>query len=166
MQTSGLVFAIHSLERSKPSNTRCQYGSLVRWLSIAAPIAGTWDDATPAMILATALFPLACGFDDRSRLVVLARLAAVAFDRTAAAQHQVGIVLLGRAGHQRSKMLERMAVARTKLGREVDVAAELQQPVVLPLEDRLALLGRELRKPLVEVFRLVVLERLAVLRLH
>jgi len=39
MQTSGLVLAIQALERSKPLNTRCQYGSLVRWLSIAAPIA-------------------------------------------------------------------------------------------------------------------------------
>ena len=62
MQTSGLVFAIHSLERSKPSNTRCQYGSPVRWLSIAAPIAGTCDDVTPAMILATAFLSLAAAF--------------------------------------------------------------------------------------------------------
>ena len=36
-----------------PENTRCQYGSSVCLLSIAAPIAGTWDDETPAMILAT-----------------------------------------------------------------------------------------------------------------
>ena len=58
MTTSGLAFAIHSLERSKPANTRCQYGSSVLRLSIAAPIAGTCEDATPAMILATAFYPI------------------------------------------------------------------------------------------------------------
>src|SRR6185503_18755503 len=161
----------HSLERSKPSNTRCQYGSLVRWLSIAAPIAGTCDDVTPAMILATALLSLARFWlgrldDARPGILVLARPRAVAVDRTAAAQHHVGIILLGRAGHQRCEVLERMAVAGAELGGEVDVAAQFQQTIILALEDRLALLGRELRKPLVEVFRLVVLERLAVLRLH
>src|ERR1700761_7587122 len=51
--TSGLVFAIHSLDLSKPENTRFQYGSSVCLLSIAAPIAGTCEEATPAMILAT-----------------------------------------------------------------------------------------------------------------
>src|SRR4029079_11535924 len=90
MQTSGLALRIHSLERSKPSNTRCQYGSPVRWLSIAAPIAGTCDDVTPAMTLATAFLSLP-GFRFRCRLVrlddpraglgVLARPAAVAVDR-------------------------------------------------------------------------------------
>src|SRR5215203_4662529 len=148
MTTSGLALRIHSLERSKPSNTRCQYGSPVRWLSIAAPIAGTCDDVTPAMTLATAFLSLA-GFRFRCRLVrlddtraglgVLARPAAVAVDRPAAAQHQVGVVLLRRAGHQRGKMLERVAVGRAELGGEIDVAAELQHPVVLTLEDRLAL---------------------------
>ena len=80
---------------------------------------------------------------------------AVAVDRAAAAQHHVGVVLLGRAGHQRGEMLERMAVGRPELGGEIDVAAQFQHPVVLALEDRLALLGRELRKSLVEIFRLV-----------
>src|ERR1700731_467280 len=53
MTTSGLVSAIHFLDFSKPENTRFQYGSSVCLLSIAAPIAGTCDDATPATILAT-----------------------------------------------------------------------------------------------------------------
>src|SRR4029079_16357036 len=116
MQTSGLASRIHALERSKPSNTRCQYGSPVRWLSIAAPIAGTCDDVTPAMILATALvsfaglrFRFAALDDARTRLGVLAGAAAVAFDLAATAQHEVGVVLLGRAGHQRREMLKRMA---------------------------------------------------------
>src|SRR5579864_264149 len=60
MQTSGLVSAIHCLDFSKPENTRFQYGSSVCLLSIAAPIAGTCDEATPAMILAT-LRPLPFG---------------------------------------------------------------------------------------------------------
>src|ERR1043165_1060050 len=103
MTTSGLASAIHSLERSKPSNTRCQYGSDVRWLSIAAPIAGTCEDVTPAIILATALLSLAALrlrlviLDNaRSGVGVLARPRAVAldFNRAAAAQHHVGVVLL------------------------------------------------------------------------
>src|SRR3954471_20583599 len=53
MATSGLVSAIHCFDFSKPENTRFQYGSSVCLLSIAAPMAGTCDDATPAMILAT-----------------------------------------------------------------------------------------------------------------
>jgi hypothetical protein len=53
MTTSGLACAIHSLDLSKPENTRFQYGSSVLRLSIAAPIAGTWEHDTPAMILAT-----------------------------------------------------------------------------------------------------------------
>src|SRR6478672_11387871 len=102
------------------------------------------------MILATALLSLA-GFwfrlrlarldDARPGLGVFAGPAAVAVDRTAAAQHQIGVGLLGRAGHQRGEMLERMAVGRAELRGEIDVAAEFQHPVVLALEDRLALLG-------------------------
>src|SRR5437868_7967674 len=110
MTTSGLALAIHSLERSNPSNTRCQYGSPVRWLSIAAPIAGTCDDVTPAMILATAFVSLAGRFRFGFLRLEPAGLAAVAFDRAAAAQHQVGVILLGRAGHQSGDMLERMAI--------------------------------------------------------
>src|ERR1700751_5220535 len=53
MATSGLVSPIHCLDFSKPEKTRFQYGSSVCLLSIAAPMAGTCDDATPAMILAT-----------------------------------------------------------------------------------------------------------------
>src|SRR3954469_11880107 len=102
MTTSGLALAIHSLERSKPSNTRCQYGSPVRWLSIAAPIAGTCDDVTPAMILATAFlslaglqFRLAFLDDARSGFGVFARPAAIAVDLAAATKHEVRVVLLG-----------------------------------------------------------------------
>src|SRR6478735_4042856 len=162
MQTSGLVFAIHSLERSKPRNTRCQYGSDSRWLSIAAPIAGTCDEVTPAMILATFLsFRLRLCLrlvrldDAGSSFRIFAGAAAVALDLAAAAQHQVGIVLLGRACHHCCKMLERMAVGRAELGGEIDVAAELEHPVVLALEDRLFLIGGELRKILVEIAGLV-----------
>ena len=63
MATSGLAFAIHSFDFSKPEKTRCQYGSSVCLLSIAAPIAGTCDDATPAMILATFRPRFAARFD-------------------------------------------------------------------------------------------------------
>src|SRR5262252_9224910 len=107
MATSGLVSAIHSLDFSKPEKTRFQYGSSVCLLSIAAPIAGTCEEATPAMILAT-LRPLSAllgfglggfGFGGtgsgglalegfrlgarQPRGRALARLAAIAFDRAA-----------------------------------------------------------------------------------
>src|SRR5713101_1368130 len=161
MATSGLVFAIHSLDFSKPEKTRFQYGSSVRLLSIAAPIAGTCDDATPAMMLATSRPRLAA----RLRFgFVPPGLAAIALDRAAAREHHLGVVLLRRAGHDRGQMLERVAVGGAELGGEIDVAAELEHAVVVALEDRLALLGGE-RKPL-EVFRLVGLERLAVRLLH
>src|ERR1043166_7749882 len=111
MQTSGLTRAIHSLDFSKPENTRFQYGSSVCLLSIAAPIAGTCDDDTPAMILATFRPRLAARL--RFRLVRLGfrfrfrrcraefapRLAAIAFDRAAASQHHVGVILLRRPSH-------------------------------------------------------------------
>src|SRR6516164_3107137 len=59
MSTSGFVLAIHSFDFSNPEKTRCQYGSSVRPLSSAAPIAGTCDDPTPAMIFATVHFRFA-----------------------------------------------------------------------------------------------------------
>src|SRR5438270_12979902 len=108
MATSGLAFAIHSLDFSKPENTRCQYGSSVCLLSIAAPIAGTCDDATPAMILATfrprfaARLPLGFGGGagfGRLCALVPSGPAAVAFDRAATCKHHCGVVLLRGAGH-------------------------------------------------------------------
>src|SRR5450631_1078394 len=130
MATSGLAFAIHSFDFSKPENTRCQYGSSVCLLSIAAPIAGTCDDATPAMILAT-FRPRFAGLRFRFRFgrlgrLLFARLASIAFDRAAAGQHHLGVVLLRGAGHDGGEMAERMAVGGAELGGEIDVAAELQ----------------------------------------
>src|SRR3954471_16486628 len=98
MQTSGLACSIHSFDFSKPENTRFQYGSSVCLLSIAAPIAGTWDDATPAMILATAGprlaarvrfrfglgFAFGFGFACRPSRLVRSRSAAIAFHRAPA----------------------------------------------------------------------------------
>src|SRR5882762_6562919 len=103
MQTSGFALAIHSLERSKPSNTGRQYGSLVLPLSQAAPTAGICDVATPAMILAT-IFPF--------------RFAAVAVRRTAALQHHLRVLLLSGARHHGRDLLERKTVGRRDLGRE------------------------------------------------
>src|SRR3984957_149808 len=180
MTTSGLACAIHSLDFSKPENTRFQYGSSVCLLSIAAPIAGTWDDETPAMILATFCPRLAarlcfgfrrllCRFLGRlfhrfGRLCYLARLAAIAFDRAAAGQHHVGVVVLARPGHRRGEMAERMAVGGAELCGEIDIAAELQHAVVIALEDGVGLLRRQVE--FLEVFRPVPLEGLAVLALH
>src|ERR1043166_8302178 len=78
MATSGLASRIHACDFSKPEKTRFQYGSSVRPLSSAAPMAGTCDEPIPAMILATASLPL-CGavfglrFHFRLRAGALAR---------------------------------------------------------------------------------------------
>src|SRR5919205_607062 len=107
--TSGLASAIHSLDFSKPENTRFQYGSSVCLLSIAAPMAGTCDDATPATILATFRRRLA-GRLRFGCLRLCCRLraahqraacgasgpAAIAFDRAAAVEHHLGVVVLRR----------------------------------------------------------------------
>src|SRR5207244_902833 len=87
--------------------------------------------------------------------------AAIAFDRAAAIEHHLGVILLRRARHDRGEMTERMAVGGAELGGEVDVAAKLQHAVVIALEDGVGLLARE--RELLEVFRLVRLEGPAVL---
>src|SRR5262245_29331629 len=169
--TSGLVSFIHSFDFSKPENTRFQYGSSVCLLSIAAPMAGTCDDATPATILAT-FRPRLAGClrfgclrtGDKRAARRASRLAAIAFDRATAVEHHLGVVLLRRPGHDCGEMAERMAVGRAELGGEVDVATELEHTVVVALEDGVRLLTRE--RKLLQVFRLVRLEGFAVRVLH
>src|SRR6266702_1031485 len=137
MATSGLAYAIQSLDFSNPENTRFQYGSSVCLLSIAAPIAGTCDDATPAVILATFRPRLAarfrfgfrfggfglcgfglCGFGlgrfRRGLARHLARPAAVAFDRAAAREHHRGVIVLGRSRHGGGEVAERVPVGRAE----------------------------------------------------
>src|SRR6185312_16206301 len=63
MATSGLASRIQACDFSKPENTRFQYGSSVLPLSSAAPMAGTCDEPTPAMIFATAHFRFAADLD-------------------------------------------------------------------------------------------------------
>src|SRR5467141_2634706 len=114
MATSGFAFAIHALDFSKPEKTRFQYGSSVCLLSIAAPIAGTCEDATPATILATfrprfaAALRFGFRFDGLGGLV-LPGLAAIAFHRPAALEHHIGVVLLRGPGHDGGEVPERMA---------------------------------------------------------
>src|ERR1700732_450841 len=103
MARSGLVFAIHAFDFSHPEKTRLQYGSSVCLLSIAAPIAGTCDDPTPAMILATfrprfaACLRPGFRFGRRGGLS-LPRLAAIAFHRAAAGGHHACVGPPGGAG--------------------------------------------------------------------
>src|SRR5258708_24302379 len=116
MITSGFTSAIHFLDGSYPWNTGAQYGSCVRLLSIAAPMAGTCEVATPATILAM-------------RPGLPLRLEAIAVGRTTALQHHLGVILLAHAGHRGSYLLERQPVGSAQLGSEVDVAAELDHPI-------------------------------------
>src|SRR5437879_4783168 len=126
MTTSGFTWAIHFFDGSYPWNTGAQYGSCVRLLSIATPMAGTCDVATPATILATCVgVPL--------------RLEAISVGRTTALQHHLGVVLLAHARHRRGYLLERQPVGRTELGSEIDIAAELDHAVPVAVQDRLLL---------------------------
>src|SRR5476651_1567932 len=120
MITSGFSSAIHFLDGSKPRKIGCQYGSPVLPLSSAAPIAGTCEQPTPATSLAT-IRPL--------------RFAAVAFDRSSAGDHHIGVLLLRRPGHLRRELLEREAVGRAELRGEVNVAAEFQHLVPIAVEN-------------------------------
>src|SRR4029079_11163683 len=125
MATSGFAFAIHSFDFSKPENTRFQYGSSVCLLSIAAPIAGTCDDATPAMILATFRPRFAAGFrfrlarrrlagfllarclpgaPDQHACRLAPRLAAIALGGAAASEHHRGVIILRGARHHGGEM--------------------------------------------------------------
>src|SRR4029453_18900958 len=61
-------------------------------------------------------------------------------------------------------MLERVAIGRAELGGKINISAEFQHPIVVALENGVALLWREFE--LLEVLRLVRLERLAVFLLH
>src|SRR5882672_3473010 len=112
MMTSGSRSAIHFFENSNPSKTGAQYGCCVLPRSIAAPIAGTCETFTLAMILATALAPRLAG----GRAFGLAatgfriRLAAVAFDRAPAVKHHLCVLFLRGPGHERGHMLERQPV--------------------------------------------------------
>src|SRR3954447_15302986 len=141
-------------------------------------MAGTCDEANPAMIFATVLLPLlrgvgffgALGRGPRlrggfpRRLVVLARLRPVAFDRTSALEHHLGVVVLRGAGHRRGEMPERMTVGRAELGGEVDIAAQFEHAIVVALEHGVGLFGREII--LLQILGFIRLEGLAVLVLH
>src|SRR4051794_40560963 len=61
-------------------------------------------------------------------------------------------------------MPERMTVGRTELGGEIDVATELEHPIVVALEYRVGLFGRKII--FLQILGLVRLEGFAVLVLH
>src|SRR6185312_716482 len=127
MMTSGFKSAIHFFEGSKPLNTGAQYGVSVLPLSHAAPMAGTCETLTLAMILAT-LFGL--------RLVDPLGLAAITVDGAASLEHHLRILLLGEAGHGGRDMLERQTIGGKQLGEEVDVTAELDHAPPIARQDR------------------------------
>ena len=129
------------------------------WLRLTFALA-----ATLALALRLGGLRLRLRLGDQLRGLDLAGPGAVAFDRAAAGQHHRGVVRLGRAGHHRGEVLERVPVGRAELGGEIDVAAELQHAVVVALEDGVLLRRRQVET--LEVARLVGLERLAVLVLH
>src|SRR6516162_8141150 len=134
---------------SYPSNSGFQYGSSVLPRSIAAPMAGMWLVVSPAVMRAMSVTVLN---------------GAPALRRTAAGDHHLLIVLDGHPRHGAYRLEIAEPVSGEDLGQEVDVAAEVEHPVVVPVEHGLLLvLGH---RPLIEVGALVGLEPLAVLGLH
>src|SRR5690606_143109 len=100
-------------------------------------MAGTCDVVRPAVILAMSV----------------ASLAVIALWPASARKHHLCVLLLAHPGHRRGRMLEAQAIGGKDLGEEVDVPAELDHPVVIPIQHRLLLfLGHW---PLVEILPLV-----------
>src|SRR3712207_7113514 len=54
--------------------------------------------------------------------------------------HHRLVVLRAHAGHGAHRLQEALAVGRKNLGEKVDVAAEVDRPVIVAVEDRLLLL--------------------------
>src|SRR6187401_316841 len=92
---------------------------------MARPIAGTWDVATPAVILAIALAP---------------RVGPTPRRRPPTLEHHPRVVLLAHPGHRRRGVLEALSVGGEDLCQEVDVASERDHAVVVPVEHGLLLL--------------------------
>ena len=151
MITSGVWAANHAFDSSYPSNSGRQYGSSVLPRSIAAPIAGTCDVYTLALMRALTLLLARCSHSFTI---------AIAVRRAAAGDHHVAVLVLRHPGHRCRHLLEALAVGRTDLGEEVDVAAERDHAVHVAVEHRLLLVGGH--RPLVEVGGLVALEPLPV----
>src|ERR1700722_939100 len=114
-------------------------------------MAGTWEQAMPATILATLVVLLCSVF------------VSVTLRRTASRQHHLRIDFLGYAGHHAGHVLEGESVAKCDLDGVVNVAADLQHAEPVALQDRPALLGGQCKA--VQVCACVVLEAFAVLRL-
>ena len=146
------------LQRSWPRLTSALLISI--WIS-----AWLWLLAWPLSWLSSwrcRLFCRRAGNEWRRRVLAGAR--AIAFDRTAAAEHHLGVVVLRVAGHHCRQMLEGMPVGRPELGGEIDVAAKFEHAIVIALEDGVGLFGRQLE--LLEILRLVGLEGAAIVVLH
>src|SRR6218665_1648116 len=99
---------------------------------MAAPMAGTWELKTAALIRALAgRAPAGCaggaGGGRGLRTVGLVfRGPERAVAGAPAADHHVAVLLFAQAGHAAGHLLEALAVGGADLGQEVDVAAQAQ----------------------------------------
>src|SRR5205807_4087678 len=84
------------------------------------------------------------------RRLVRARFASVSFDRAAACEHHLGVILLRRSRHECRHVLKGVTISGTELCYKIDVPAKLQDSVVLTLENGVALFVRE--SELLQVF--------------
>src|SRR6266851_10104437 len=114
--------------------------------SIATPMAGTCEQATPATILAMVRLR-------RDRVLV-----AVALGTASARQHHFCIRFLRHAGHHAGHVLEREAVAKRNLDGVVDISPDSQHSQPVAFQPRAALLGVEGKA--IEIRGLVLLEAL------
>src|SRR5277367_3753034 len=98
---------------------------------MATPMAGTWEQAIPAMILATSLLRFALA------------LVAVALGAASARQHHLRVGLLRYSGHHAGHVLKGQAIAECDLDGVVDVAADFQHAQPIALQHGAALLRAE-----------------------
>src|SRR5271155_5750298 len=91
--------------------------------SMATPMAGTCEQAMPAMILATVL-----------ALTLCLSLVAVAGRAAPAIEHHLRVSLLGHARHHAGHILERQTVAEGDLDGVVNIAPEPQHAEPIAIE--------------------------------
>src|ERR1700732_2359665 len=125
MAISGLAFAIHSLDFSKPEKTRFQYGSSVLPLSSAAPMAGTCDEPPPAMILSTTHFRFVRDLDF-ALLLTLAALSRPDLLRLPSTERPPASIISAYSFGVDPVMRAAMRSNEAKFGGEIDVAAKFQ----------------------------------------
>ena len=102
-------------------------------VSIATPIAGTCEHATPAVILAIIYFPI------RTLFIFPFVFESVSFYWSSAVEHHFSVFVSGDSGHKSCEVLECESVEGCEFGCVVYIPAEFEQEVPFTVSDCLFL---------------------------